>query len=114
MECFQPGKAAQTKQCRPQTKTPTLADAPGVRVGLSIEWAHGNMSEQLTPDEVEAIRRETGCKTVKTFRAVQIKNLMRTKTPAEIVRFFKGKHGYRERTVRGICTALSKCGGGVK
>ncbi len=114
MECFQPGKAAQIKQHRPQTKMPTLADAPGVKVGLSIEWAHGNRSDELTPEEVAAIRLETGCKTVKTFRAIQIKNLMRTKTPAEIVRHFRGKHGYRERTVRGICSALSKAGGGVK
>lgn len=114
MQCFQPGKSAQPKPRKIQSKTPTLADAPGVKVGLSIEWSHGNRSDELTPQEVAAIMRETGCKTVKTFRAVAIKNLMLTKTPAEIVRHFKGKKGYKERTIRGICSALSKCGGGVK
>lgn len=103
------------KKERPQKsqprKVPTLADAPGVKVGMSIEWAHGNRSDELTAEEIESIRRETGCKTVNTFRAIQIKNLLLTKTPAEIVRHFKGKRGYRERTVRGICSALSKARG---
>lgn len=117
MECFRPGdymKKERPQKSQPR-KVPTLADAPGVKVGMSIEWAHGNRSDELTPEEIEFIRRETGCKTVNTFRAVQIKNLLLTKTPAEIVRHFKGKRGYRERTVRGICSALSKVRGeGVK
>ena len=111
---FQPGKSAKPKQERTQTKTPTLANAPGVKVGLSIVWEHGNKSDGLTPVEVQTIRKETGHKSLNDFRILQIKNLMQTKTCAQIVAHFRGRKGYSERTIKRYHAALSKAGGGGK
>lgn len=114
---IRPGKAAQKKQPKAQPRrVPTLADAPGVVVngGLTIEWAATNQGANLTPQELDAVRRETGAKSVNTVKILQIKALMRTKTCAQIVAHFRGRKGYRERTIKRYHAALSKVGGVVQ
>ena len=111
---FVAGGAKKVKQTPKRVeKRPALEHVPGVRVGLAIEWAHGSVSSELTQNEIEAIKRECGYKTVPVFKATQIKSLMRTKTYVQIVRHFNGKKGYAARTIWGIYAALSQCGGGV-
>lgn len=112
---IRPGKAAQKKQKPAQPRrVPTLADAPGVVVnnGLTIEWAATNQGANLTPQELEAVRKEAGAKTANAAKILQIKALMRTKTCAQIVAHFRGRKGYRERTIKRYHAALSKVGGG--
>ncbi len=111
---IRPG-ASTTKKPRPAqpTKRPTLADAPGVMVndGRTIEWAATNAGADLTAQELENVRKETGIKSVNTAKVLQIKTLMRTKTCAQIVAHFRGRKGYRERTIKRYHAALSKAGG---
>lgn len=108
-------QASPTKKPRPAqpTKRPTLADAPGVVVngGLTIEWAATNAVSNLTATELENVRKETGVQHLNTAKVLQIKALMRTKTCAQIVAHFRGRKGYRERTVKRYHAALSKAGG---
>ena len=94
-----------------EEKKLTILDAPGVEAGKAIEWKVGNLENcnTLTPAEVAAIKKKTGCKTVKTFRALEIKRMMRTRTDAQIAKALRCS----ERTVWGIRAALSACRGGV-
>lgn len=114
---IRPGVSRTKKQSTAQpTKHPTLADAPGVVVndGRTIEWAATNAGADLTAQELDAVRKETGMKSVNTVKVLQIKALMRTKTCAQIVAHFRGRKGYRERTIKRYHAALSKAGGGWK
>lgn len=111
---FQPGKRQEKKQITRPIQKPTLADAQGIQVGKSIEWAHGNGSDNLTPEQLEFVRRETGVKSLPTVLVVQIHTLMRTKTCAQIVAHFAGRKGRTERTIKRYHAALSKVGGVVK
>lgn len=113
---IRPGASPKKKSAPAQPrKSPTLADAPGVVVnnGLTIEWAATNAGADLTAQELEAVRKEAGVKSVNTVKVLQIKSLMRTKTCAQIVAHFRGRKGYRERTIKRYHAALSKVGGGV-
>lgn len=109
--CIAPRPKATTKPRMEPVET-DLRHAPAKEVngGKTIEWAHGNAVTDLTPDEIEAIKRETGCKRVKVFRAVQIKSMMRTRTVAQMAKVL----GCSERTVWGIRAALLSGRGGVK
>lgn len=112
---IRPGASPKKKAAPARPKrVPTLADAPGVVVnnGLTIEWAATNAGADLTAQELEAVRKETGMKSVNTVKVLQIKALMRTKTCAQIVAHFRGRKGYRERTIKRYHAALSKFGGG--
>lgn len=91
----------------------SLITAPGVQVGKSVVWGASNVCAELTEAEIEAIKKYTGRKKVNYVRALAIKSLMQSKTCADIVRHFRGKRGYSERTIKGIHSALSKAGGGV-
>ena len=96
---------------------PALEHVPGVRVGMAIEWAHGNNPRELTSADVYALQKYAGWKDVsgvKAFKALQVKSLMQSKTCAQIVRHFAGKNGMKERTVKRIHAALSHSGGGAK
>lgn len=107
--CISPRPKAITKPRTAPVET-NLCHAPAKEVngGKTIEWAHGNAVTDLTPDEIEAIKRETGCKRVKMFRAVQIKSMMRTRTVAQMATALRCS----ERTVWGIRSALLSGGGG--
>lgn len=101
---------------RRQVQTPktekkkSLFTVPGVQVGLAIVWGEENTCSELTETEIEAIKKHTGRKTVNRVRALAIKSLMQSKTCSEIVRYYRGKRGYSERTIKGIHAALSKAG----
>lgn len=105
--------AQKQKPAAQPTKRPTLADAPGVVVndGLTIEWATTNAGANLTAAELENVRNEAGVQRLNTAKVLQIKALMRTKTCAQIVAHFRGRKGYRERTIKRYHAALSKAGG---
>ena len=104
------------RQVKPpeRIKKPSLLEARGVQVGKSIVWGESNVCNELTEIEIEAIKKHTGRKTVNYVRALAIKSLMQSKTCAQIVRHFKGRQGYSERTIKGIHAALSKAGVGAK
>lgn len=97
-----------------KVRRPSLLTATGTRVGLSIVWGASNVCNELTELEIEAIKKHTGRKKVNYVRALAIKSLMQAKTCADIVRQYRGKRGYSERTIKGIHAALSKAGGGGK
>ena len=112
MKMFESGTRVKKKPAAKPWKKPALTDAPGklVNNGLTIEWSHGNTDNELTPVEIEAIKRQTGCKTVKTFRALQVKQMMDRRTLEQMAKALKCS----ERTVWGIRTALLSVRGGVK
>jgi hypothetical protein len=110
MISFQAGTKSQKKTVKRERKVPGLESVPGVRVGLAIEWASGNTASELTPAEVESIKRNTGVKRLNIFRAIQIKNLMHTRTDAQMAKQLRCS----PRTVWGIRTALLKSRGGAK
>ena len=116
MQCFQPGKVATKKvQTVKKEERPALENANVIeeRPGVFV-WAHGSGDKPLTPAQLEFIRRETGCKSLNVVRIQAIKAMMRTKTCAQIVAHFRGRKGYKERTIKRYHAALSKCGGVVK
>lgn len=76
--------------------------------GKTMVWAHGKREIGLTPDEIAAIKPHGAT------AALRVKELMRTKSLAAIVRHFKGVRGMGERTVRGVYAALRRAGGGSK
>ena len=111
---IRPGASPKKKTTpAPPRRVPTLVDAPGIQVndGLTWEWAATNVGADLTAQELEAVRNETGIKSVNAAKVLQIKALMRTKTCAQIVAHFRGRKGYRERTIKRYHAALSKAGG---
>lgn len=112
MQCFESGTRAKKKTKPKPYKKPALEDAPGrlVNNGLTIEWAHGNSVNELTPGEIEAIKHFTGCKTVKTFRAVRVKQMIDTKTLEQMAKALRCS----ERTVWGIRAALLSVRGVAK
>lgn len=110
---IRPGKTHVKKQPTPQAKRPSLADAPGEVVddGRAFQWATTNAGAHITPCEMEKVSRETGVQKLNTVKVLQIKSLMRTMTCAQIVAHFKGRNGYKERTIKRYHSALSKAGG---
>ena len=93
-------------------REPALFRVPAkvVNNGLTLEWAHGNTSDHITPAEVEAIKAKTKYKSVDIVRATRIKSLMRTMSYSKIVRHFEGKKGYSARTIWPVYAALSEVG----
>lgn len=87
-----------------------LEDAPGFSVdeGRAIEWGGTSGKVTITPADIAAIKRHTGCKEVDMVKAMAIKSLMASKSCAQIVRYFRKRKGYGERTVKGLHAALSK------
>lgn len=112
---IRPGKATTKKQPVPQAKRPSLVDAPGevVDEGRAIQWASTNARAHITPGEMEKVSRETGVQNLNTAKVLQIKSLMRTMTCAQIVAHFKGRSGYKERTIKRYHAALLKAGVGA-
>lgn len=110
--CHTPRPKRETKKRPPLPPSPGLEKVPGrvVNDGKTIEWVHGGTATDLTPAEIAAIKRLTGCKTVKTFRAIRVKSLMQTRTVAQIAKELRCS----ERTVWGIRAALLRAGGGGK
>lgn len=104
------------RQVKPQQriKKPSLLTAPGVLEGKAIVWGVSNVCAELTEQEIEAIKKHTGRKTVNYVRAMAIKSLMQSKTCAQIVRHFRGKRGYGQTTIKNIHAALSNAGVGLK
>lgn len=90
---------------------PSLMDAVGVPVGKSIEWAHGNTPTALTEREKQLIREKCRVKSVNVPRCLQVKQMLVTMTPAQVVKKNKGRKGFGERTVYGIHAALSQARG---
>lgn len=99
------------QQPRPRPVSRTLADAHGVSVGKSIEWAHGNNASELTQAERLALLECCGWKEVKEWKALAVKSLMATKSCAQIVHHFRARKGMKESTVKNIHRALSKARG---
>jgi len=98
---------------KPRTIAPaetSLLNAAPVVIndGKTLEWSHGSASNDLTPEEIRAIKPHS----VRAARLV--KALMHTKPLPAIVRHFKGVRGMGERTVRGVYAALRRAGGGPK
>ena len=91
---------------------PTLADAPGVVVndGRTIEWAHGGCANELSSLEIDAIKKNTGHKSVNMVRALQIKRLMISKNYTQIVKHFAGKKGYSARSIWSVYSAIKSVG----
>lgn len=89
----------------------TLMHAHGVKVGRSIEWAHGNTSGELTDAERAALMECCGWKRVQEWKALAVKSLMVTKSCAQIVHHFRARKGMKESTVKNIHRALSKVAG---
>ncbi len=110
---IRPGASTQKKPKPAQpTKRPTLADAPGVMVndGRTIEWAHGGGTNDLTAQEIDAIKKKTGHKSVNVVRAIQIKRLMISKSYVQMVKHLSGKKGYSARTIWSVYSALKSVG----
>lgn len=100
--CISPRAKRPAKPKAPPVSDLTKVAGIAVNGGKSVEWAHGNSADELTPAEIAAIKRVTGCKRVKVFRATRIKALMRTRTVAQIAKELKCS----ERTVWGVRAAL--------
>lgn len=116
MQCFQPGKVATKKvQAVKKEERPALENANVIeeRPGVFV-WAHGNGSDELTPQEMAAIKKSTGYKSVDVVRATNIKRMMRTRTYTQIVKHYAGKKRYSARTIWAIYSALQSVGDGYK
>ncbi len=95
-------------------REPALFRVPAkvVNGGLTLEWAAGNGTDKLTPDEINRIKTQTGLKSLggaKYIRALRIKQMMRSKTVGQMAKELKCS----DRTVWGIKNALLSSGGGV-
>ena len=102
---------APAKEKQKKEQEPALLRVPGKVIrDCEVEWANGNSSSELTFLEIEAIKKKTGYKSVDTFRALQIKGLMASKTYSQIVRHFNGKKRYSPRTIWAIYSAIKSVG----
>lgn len=107
-------KPVEKPAARPRNFVPDrdLCRTPGriVDAGRAIEWTRGDHAGDLTVEEIDAIKRATGCKRVKVRRAIEIKCMMNTSTVAQIAK----RLGCSERTVWGVRSALLSVRGGDK
>lgn len=113
--CIRPKAIPKTTIQRDIRKVVSLADAPAILVndGKTLEWSFGNATAAVTPDELKKVSRATGIQTLNPEKVRQIKSLMLTMTCAQIVKHFRGRNGYAERTIKRYHAALSKsCGEG--
>lgn len=76
--------------------------------GFTIEWDSTSLSDLLSDREKMLILEKTGWKKIQAEKCLQVKALMRTKKRAAIVKYFKGKRGYKTRTIAAIYAALSE------
>lgn len=110
--CHKPAARKAPQQKQRNRPAPSLEHAYGrvINDGKTIDWSQGGNATELTEREINAIKRETGCKTVKVWRALIIKNNLHTKTIPQLADML----GCCERTVWGIRDALLKAGVGEK
>lgn len=94
-------------------KKVTILDAPGVEVGQAVEWKVGNIAATITERDRAEICRALGVKQVKTAKCLTVKQMMNTKTCAQIIAYFKGRRGWSASWITKVHAALSAARGGV-
>lgn len=86
----------------------TILDAPGVAVGMGIEWKVGNIPNEITERDRIEVCKALGVKQIKKAKCLLIKQMMITHTCAQIVAHFKGRRGWSESWITKVHSALSK------
>lgn len=100
------------KKATPRPKVEKdLSKVPGVQKGGAIVWAHGNAAEYLSNAERAALLECCGWKDVHEGKALRVKELMPSKTCAQIIAHFRGRKGWKESTIKNIHRALSRAAG---
>lgn len=94
-----------------QEKRVALSDVPGVAVGKSIVWEHGNVPTKLTGRERDAICEALGTKKINEPRCIQMKKMFLTLTCAQIAQKMKGRKGWSYSTLTKVHAALSAAKG---
>ena len=89
----------------------TILDAPGVDVGRAVEWKVGNIAATITERDRAEICRALCVKQIKTAKCLTVKQMMSTKTCAQIITYFKGRRGWSESWITKVHAALSKAKG---
>lgn len=99
------------KETSIREKRVALSDVPGVAVGGSIEWAHGNVPTELTDRERSAICEALGTKKINEPRCIQMKKMFLTLTCAQIAERMKGRRGWSYSALTKVHAALSAAKG---